>query len=219
MHDSTESLVFQSREVDESDSQPPVVVVLHSRGSDEQELEGVGELFDDDVAVLYVRAPDADGKGFRWYDTDLSAGTHDLSQPQSGDLRRSLNQLHDFVSRAVDRADLDGNRVGLFGYSQGAIVSLAALVDRPTAYSWVVALNGYLPSSQTDPGLIARAAGTPVLVSGGRKDETIPPWRVQRAGAMLSGGDVDVTLELRDEGHEWSPETLADAVAWATEAT
>jgi hypothetical protein len=36
---------------------------------------------------------------------------------------------------------------------------------------------------------------------------------------MLSGGDVDVTLELRDEGHEWSPETLADAVAWATEAT
>jgi phospholipase/carboxylesterase len=67
---------------------------------------------------------------FTWFELDLAAGFHD-SQPDPDGFRRSLDHLSAFVHGAVDAYDLDADRVGLLGFSQGAITALSALLERP----------------------------------------------------------------------------------------
>ena len=116
---------------------------------------------------------------------------------------------------AVDADDLDSDRVGLLGFSQGAITSLSALLKRPGAYRWVVALNGYLAAEHA--GDVDAAAGTPVFVGCGAHDQVIPAERAERAADLLEEGGAEVRFEQYAVGHGTIPEEVTDVVAWVDE--
>lgn len=200
-----------------TDGPAPAVVLLHGRGADEQDLLPIARQFPDDLHVLSVRAPDRLGPGYTWYDLDLSAGGLHDSQPETEGYRRSLERLAGFVDEAVDAYDLDPERVGLLGFSQGAILSLGSLLDRPEAYRWVVALNGYLAAEHDQDDLIQGAAGTPVFVGCGARDDVIPAERAERAADRLRAGGLEVTFEAYPVGHGTTPEEVEDVAAWVRE--
>lgn len=195
----------------------PAVVLVHGRGTNERDLLPIGAQLPDELHVLSVRAPhEMAGPGsYTWYDLDLSGGGLHQSQPDPDGFRRSLDLLHEFVEAAVDRYALDPDRVGLLGFSQGAISSLAALLERPDAYRWVVALNGYLAESHQD--MVANAAGKPVFVGCGAMDQVIPPERAERAAERLAAAGADVRFERYQVGHGTTPEEITDVVQWVDE--
>lgn len=199
------------------DVDAPAVVLVHGRGTNERDLLPIGAQLPDDLHVLSVRAPDPMGgpDSFTWYDLDLSGGDLHDSQPDPEGFRRSLDRLHEFVDGAVDAYDLDPDRVGLLGFSQGAITSLSALLERPDAYRWVVTLNGYLAAEHEDD--VDNAAGKPVFVACGRMDQIIPPERAERAADMLEKAGADVTFERYGVGHGTTPDEITDVVAWVSE--
>lgn len=184
------------------------VVLCHGRGQDETSLTDVTARLPEAVAPVRVRAPHVDGSGYRWYDTALSNGSHDLSQPRTGEFRESLDLLHGFCD------DLADTPVGLVGYSQGAMIALAAVIERPSLYRWVGALHGYLPASHSSPALVRRAADTPTFVGYGERDEAIPCWRSRRAVATLVAGGTPVTERSYDSGHALSNPELDDVASW-----
>ncbi len=196
------------------ESNAPAVVLIHGRGTNERDLLPIGARLPEELHVLSVRAPDPMGapNSYTWYELDLSAGGIHASQPHDEQFRRSLDRLHEFVAAAVERYDLDPDRVGLLGFSQGAITSLSALLERPDAYRWVVALNGYLAAtheSQADA-----ASGKPVFVGCGSRDRVIPPQRAERATELLTEAGADVRFERYDVGHGTTPGEIADVAAW-----
>ena len=196
------------------ESNAPAVVLVHGRGTNERDLLPIGARLPEELHVLSVRAPDPMGapNSYTWYELDLSAGGLHASQPHDEQFRRSLDRLHEFVADAVERYDLDPDRVGLLGFSQGAITSLSALLERPDTYRWVVALNGYLAAtheSQADA-----ASGKPVFVGYGSRDRVIPPQRAERAVELLTEAGADVRFERYDVGHGTTPEEIADVAAW-----
>ena len=192
----------------------PAVVLIHGRGTNERDLLPIGAQLPEELHVLSVRAPDPmDGPdSYTWYELDLSAGGLHASQPDAEGFRRSLDSLHEFVAAATGRYDLDPDRIGLLGFSQGAITSVAALLERPEAYRWVVALNGYLADSHADRA--AAAAGKPVFVGCGSTDQVIPPERAERAAETLAEGGADVRFERYGVGHGTTPEELSDVLGW-----
>jgi phospholipase/carboxylesterase len=199
----------------EADGPAPAVVVLHGRGADEQDLLPIARRLPDTLHVLSVRAPDRLQGGYTWYELDLSAGGLHASQPDDEDFRRSLDLLDEFVGRAVDSYDLDPERVGLLGFSQGAITSLAALIERPERYAWVAVLHGYLAASHEDRA--GDAADTPVFVGAGEDDRIIPAERAERAATILRDAGVDVRFERYPVGHGTSLEEIEDVVEWVGE--
>ena len=196
------------------ESDAPAVVLLHGRGTNERDLLPIGARLPDDLHVLSVRAPEPmDGPdSHTWYELDLSAGGLHASQPDAEGFRRSLDLLHEFVGAATERYDLDPDRVGLLGFSQGAITSMAALLERPEAYRWVVALNGYLADSHADRA--SAAANKPVFVGCGSMDQVIPPERAEGAAETLAEGGADVRFERYGVGHGTTPEELSDVLEW-----
>jgi phospholipase/carboxylesterase len=211
------------------DGRAPAVVVLHGRGADERDLLPIAAQLPEELHVLSVRAPDrlrgvssSGGRrgserqersgGYTWYELDLSGGGLHESQPDQRDFERSLRLVHEFVDAAVDAYDLDPNRVGLLGFSQGAITSLSALAERPEAYDWVVGLNGYLAATHEDD--IDAAAGTPAFIGAGRQDQIIPVVRAENAAERLDDADLDVTFNVYPVGHGTTPQEVRDVADW-----
>ena len=103
-------------------------------------------------------------------------------------------------------------RITAGSISQGAVTGLSALLERPDAYRWVVALNGYLAAEHA--GDVDAAAGTPVFVGCGAADRVIPPERAERAAETLDDAGVEVRFERYGVGHGTTPEEVTDVVEW-----
>ena len=191
-----------------------MVVVLHGRGADEQDLLPVARELPP-AHVVSLRAPDPMGPGYTWYELDLSAGGLHRSQPDPDDFRRSLDLVSDSVSAA--RAAYGPESVGLLGFSQGAITALSLLLEDPARFDWVVALHGYLAESHADrtpDGL----SGVPVFVGAGEADEVIPVARAEAAAETLREAGAPVTYRTYPTGHGIGREELDDVVAFVADA-
>jgi phospholipase/carboxylesterase len=199
------------------DGPDPAVFVLHGRGANEEDLLPVARRLPDALHVISLRAPDRLGAGYTWYDLDLSAGGLHQSQPDEADFERSLGLIADSVDTAIDAYGLDPDRVGLLGFSQGAISSLSALIERPDRYAWVVALHGYLAASHADEDV--DLGGTPVFVGAGTADEIIPVARAEAAADRLDAMGAAVTYRTYDLGHGVGQAELTDVVEFVTDRT
>ncbi|EMA68753.1 phospholipase/carboxylesterase [Halorubrum aidingense JCM 13560] len=191
----------------------PAVFILHGRGADEEDLLPVARHLPDDHHVFSLRAPDPLHGGYTWYDLDLSAGGLEASQPDAADFRRSLDLVAESVDAAVDAYSLDPDRIGLLGFSQGAITSLSLVLENPDRYAWVVALHGYLADSHADldPDGIE---GKPVFVAAGAGDRVIPESRSLDAADRFAEIGAAVTRGSYPGGHGIGQEELADVVAF-----
>lgn len=211
--ETTLPLVYEHRP-GTADGDAPAVILLHGRGTNERDLLPIGAQLPDEIDVFSVRAPQSMGgpNSYTWYDLDLSGGGLHDSQPDPEGFRQSLDVLDAFVEKAIDEYGLDADRIGLLGFSQGAITSLSALLERPDAYRWVVALNGYLAESHRDD--VDSAADKPVFVGCGTTDQIIPPERAERAAELLGEGGAEVRFRRYGVGHGTTPEEITDVVQW-----
>lgn len=187
--------------------------VLHGRGADEQDLLPVAERLPGDRHVISFRAPDRLRGGYTWYDLDLSAGGLEQSQPDPEGFRRSLDAVADAVDAAVAEFGLDGDELGLLGFSQGAITSLSLLLENPDRFAWVAAHHGYLAEAHADRDP-AGIEGKPVFVAAGKTDQIIPAHRSEAAADRLREVGGDVTFGAFDTGHGIGQEELASLVAF-----
>jgi len=194
-----------------SDGSAPAVFVLHGRGANEQDLLPIAKELPDAFHIVSFRAPDRLQGGYTWYDLDLSAGGLHQSQPDAADFDRSRDLIADSVEAAVSAYGLDPDRLGLLGFSQGAITSLSLLLDTPDDYQWIVALHGYLPDSHRElepEGIVDK----PVFVAAGSADEIIPAARSEAAAERFEELGAAVTYNVYDTPHGVSPGELDDLV-------
>jgi phospholipase/carboxylesterase len=198
---------------DDAPENAPAVFVLHGRGADEEDLLPVARHLPDDLHVISLRAPDPLQGGYTWYELDLSAGGLESSQPDAADFRRSLNLVAESVDAATEAYALDPDRIGLLGFSQGAITSLSLVLEAPDRYAWVVALHGYLADAHADlePDGIE---GKPVFVGAGAGDRVIPESRSAAAADRFEEIGATVTRGSYPGGHGIGQEELTDVVAF-----
>jgi phospholipase/carboxylesterase len=119
----------------------------------------------------------------------------------------------DLVSRAVqvsiETYDLDADRIGLLGFSQGAIMAFSLLLEAPTRYYWISAHHGYLAATHSDlapEGL----QGKPVLIGAGTADQLIPATRAESAAERFRTLGCDVTFQTYPAGHGIDGDELRD---------
>ena len=194
----------------------PAAFLLHDRGGTETDLLPVAEALPEQYHVVGLRAPEAFVDGHAWYGLDLTAGREYETQPSTADLERSLDRVAETVDAAARAFDFDRSRIGLVGLGQGAVVSLARLLEAPERFAWVCALHGYLPQTHAD----RRPDGVddkPVFVAAGTADEAVTPARVERAADALARLGADVTFTTYGAGHRPAPAEIHDAVAFATD--
>ncbi len=195
---------------------PPLLVLLHGIGADEEDLLPLAQFMDPRFLVVSARAPhEAEPMGYRWYAIDWTA------TPPRGD-PAEIVASRDLLARFVDEVTVayrtDPARVFLFGFSQGAIMSLALLLARPDLVRAVVAHSGRLarlPGPVPPPQALSRAE---VLVLHGAQDDVVPVSQGHQAYEVLAPtlGSRVAYRAFEGLGHGISEDSLGEAARWLT---
>lgn len=212
------SLVYRAREAQSKvEGKPPLLVLLHGIGSNEDDLFAMTPYLDSRFFVVSARAPISLGpSGFAWFNIEFTPQGIEADAAQA---ERSGFKLFRFLDEVIERHDLDPSCVFLLGFSQGAMMGLTLGLVRPDKVAGVVSMSGRLP-----PEVIARSAtrealqGLPVFVSHGVLDQVIPVSFGREARDALAALPVALTYREYPMGHEVTEESLRDATGWLREA-
>jgi len=191
-----------------SASPESLVILLHGVGANGANLVPLGEALEGFLPDAVFVAPDAPepfeggGSGRQWFSI---VGVSDANREER--VLKARAGFDRVVAREIERAGFARrlDRVALFGFSQGAILSLDALVDGRWPIAAVVAASGRLVT----PVGPKAAVSTPVLILHGERDEVISAADAGRAKRGLEGAGFAVEAHVYPGlGHSVSPEGL-----------
>ena len=179
----------------------PLVIALHGRGDTADAFAGLAEALDQPTRTIVARAPLPFGNvgGRAWY----VLGAPD----EAAQIRARVAELATLARQLAERYP-DAPKPALYGFSQGAVVALQAAADHPELWSAVVALSGYLPTTEGSPKV---DRPLPILVVAGTKDGVIPADRSWAAAEALKAlGHAPERFSF--EGPHRVPEDVARAL-------
>jgi phospholipase/carboxylesterase len=195
--------------------QPPLLVQLHGVGSHERDLFELAGLLDPRFVVISARAPLVAGPdSFAWFDVRFLPQGNIINVEQ---LRASLATLVRFIGEAVEAYQTDPQRVYLLGFSQGGIMGLTVALTHPALVAGVAAMSVRIPPEVT-PAFAPKEqlAGLPLLLTHGTEDTVIPLRYAQETQKVLADLTVDLTYLEYEMGHQVTPRSLDDVLAWLT---
>jgi phospholipase/carboxylesterase len=188
-----------------NDKAAPLVVLLHGRGSNEQEILSLAPHLPTGVAYAAVRAPIAEGSGYAWFDN------RGIGRPVAESLRETMDWFRVWLD-GVAGAD---RPVVVVGFSGGAAFAGGLVLDDPRRYVGAGILYGTLPFDAGVPVTPARLAGVPTIVAQGEQDTVIPRELLDRTWDYLNGPSGAPAWALREPGgHGITASVVAQLAGW-----
>jgi phospholipase/carboxylesterase len=183
-----------------------LLVLLHGYGSHENDLFGLVPHLPGGFAVAAVRAPLTPpwpAPGYSWFAIEGLDG-------------RDPAAVTAAAARLVEWVDAvaPDTRVGLLGFSQGAVVSLQALRVAPARFAFAVNIAGYAAPGELPGDEVLAERKPPVFWGRGTHDDVIPEALVAHTIEWLPrhaelSGRVYTGL-----GHSVSEQELADVATF-----
>lgn len=211
----TLSLVHLVRQPKFEAGTPPLLLLLHGVGSNEQDLFGLAPFLDERFLIISVRAPNTQGPGsYAWFEVAFTPQGPVIHPAQAEASRKALIT---FLDEAVTAYGADPKQVYLMGFSQGAIMSASVALTRPELVAGAVLMSGrILPQIQPLIASDDELSGLPFLVVHGTADMVLPITNGRASRQLLSSLPVELTYHEYKMGHEVSQESLADVTVWLT---
>ena len=192
----------------------PLLLLLHGRGADENDLFGLAPFLDERFFIVSPRAPVVmPYGGYEWFELIIGGGG-DISVNVQHFLK-SRELISQFIGELVAEHDLDAERIYLCGFSQGAIMSLSAALSEPEKFAGVVAMSGrampeMLPAEKDSDAL----KDFPMLITHGIYDPVLPIEHGRASKEILSRLPVKLEYKEYEMAHEISQESLRDVTDW-----
>lgn len=132
-------------------------------------------------------------------------------------LRNSYDRLFTFVRDVIKGYPVDAERVFLFGFSMGTVMSYTLALTHPELIRGVCANSGYLPEGTFLTYRWNDLDRTDFFITHGIHDPVIPVEMAHRARDLFRQSHAHVTYREYPMAHQISEQSLADLVAWTTE--
>jgi len=195
----------------DSTGRHPALVLLHGRGSNEDDLLGLTPYLDPRFFFIAARAPlRFSFGGFTWYEMP------EVGSPDPGQFRESYARLMEFLEDVKSHYPVDPGQMVLLGFSMGTVMAYAAAFTKPDAVAAVAANSGYVPEGLDLPFQWDRLKGKRFFVGHGVHDDVIGVKAARRAKELLSGTEAELTYREYPIGHTMSEESIDDVAHWLT---
>jgi len=192
----------------EPDPEAPLVVLLHGRGSNEQDIISLAQHLPSGVAYAAVRAPIAEGGGFAWF------ANRGIGRPVAASLGATMAWFREWL----DEVAPPGRPVMLAGFSGGAAFAGGLALSDPARFSGAAVLFGTLPFDAGVPTEAGQLAHLPIFVAQGDQDRVIPAELLDRTWRYLNEqSGAPVVARRSAGGHGLTGQVVADLGAWIAE--
>lgn len=197
---------------------PPLLIMLHGYGSNEQDLFSFADELPDELLVISAKAPLSLGFGsYAWYTIhfDSSDASKFSDIPEA---KEALSKINQFMDEIIEKYQVNTNNVFLFGFSQGTILSTAFALNHPDKVNHIIALSGYV-----NPELLAKDfaeqdfSKLDFFVSHGSVDQVIPVEWARKTPAFLNNLGIKNTYQEYQVGHGVAPQNFYDLNLWIKE--
>ena len=177
----------------EAGSDATTLFLLHGTGGDEHDLLPLGRMLHPNANLLSPRGKVLEAGMPRFF-RRLSMGVFDVE-----DLKVRATDLLAFVDDAAGVHSFDRDRVIVVGYSNGANIAAGMLLSADRPFAGAALLHAMTPF---EPGPQPDLSGIRVLLTGGRRDQMIPPASTEHLSELLTSSGADVSLHWEPGGHE-----------------
>jgi phospholipase/carboxylesterase len=181
----------------------PLVVVIHGRGADANDLVDLAPLIDDGYRFVFPNAPrpfevgPGTSFGFSWFDGWPA---------EPGSLVSSRKLLLQFLDELIVRYPTPEGKVVLAGFSQGGLMSIDVGFRTERALAGIVVMSGAI-YEQDLPDLRARKEQK-IFIAHGTADDVIPVLAARRARRILEEHGVEPEYHELPIGHQVSDEEM-----------
>ena len=214
----TDSLKF-ARRAAKSGKAKSIVVFVHGYGADGADLLGLADVLAPHLPDTLFYAPDAPQPcpgnpfGYQWFPIPWLDGSSEAAAAEG--LASSADMFDQFLDACLAEADLTDADLALFGFSQGAMMSLHIAPRRAKPIAAVVAISGRLLQPDALAGAVT--AKPPILLIHGDQDQVVPFENMKAAGDVLvKTGFATFGHVMQGTGHGIANDGLEAALNFLT---
>ena len=190
----------------------PILFLLHGYGSHEEDLYSFANYLPEEYIIISLRAPLTLGfGGYAWYSIHFNEQQDKWSD--DAEAKRAQEIILYNIDYHLEQFKLEGQKVSLLGFSQGAILSWAVGLSHPERIDKIIALSGYVNEDifgYAKEGLDQLR----IFSSHGTEDPTLPVDWARKGIALVEKKDLKVEYKEYSAGHSINPENFADLLAW-----
>jgi len=212
---STFSLEHLVRSPKTPQTKPPLLIMLHGYGSNEEDLFSFAQELPDELLIISARAPLSLGFGSHaWYTIHFDATTSDKFSdiPEAKD---ALKKIDIFIDEVVQAYEVDQENIFILGFSQGTILGTAYALNHPSRIQHVVALSGYVNQELLQKPLEKDSfKNLDFFVSHGSVDQVIPVEWARNTAPFLNKLGIDHEYHEYPVGHGVAPQNFHDLHTW-----
>ena len=192
---------------------PPLLLLLHGVGSNENDLFSLADGLDARFLIVSARAPYTISEGsYKWYEVGFAGGAPRIDTAQAEKSRQILIQ---FLEQLKTKHAFDAQRVYLCGFSQGAIMSFSVGLTQPELLRGIIDLSGRV-LTEIKPKMAekSRFKNFKTLVIHGTQDNVLPIIHARQAKQLLDEMGINTEYHEIETGHNITRETLDYISAW-----
>ena len=185
----------------------PLLVLLHGRGADENDLPPLVDYVARGWNAVSIRAPlEFEGGGYAWYHFLQRGG------PDERTLGASIKALEATIKDI--REGYPASPTVYLGFSQGALMALVMATLRLDGLVGAAALSGYMPKDELLPAPVARLKGLPVFQTHAPNDFLLPFAWAEDTRDRLVKARADLTWVEHSSGHTIPLDSMERLATW-----
>lgn len=192
---------------------PPLLILLHGVGGNEQNLFSFANDLPSNYLVVSARGPLTLGaNSFAWFQVDFSSGRPQINEQQAENARL---MLVDFIENLKNELDFDPKQVYLMGFSQGGIMSYSVALTAPEKIKGIAVMSGrLLPEIKPFIADGHRLEKLKIFISHGKQDAVLNYQFATDALAYLETKGMTPEFHSYDEGHTINKQMFDDVNQW-----
>ncbi|HMW39457.1 MAG TPA: dienelactone hydrolase family protein [Saprospiraceae bacterium] len=209
----TPVLKYLVREPGIKSAHPPMLILLHGYGSNEQDLFSFANSLPAKYLIISARAPiTLEADSYAWYQLEYAADKPVSNIEQEAKSRQLIIQ---FIGQLQEKYAVDASEIYLCGFSQGAIMSYSIALTRPDLVKGIAAMSGRL-LEEVKPQIAApeKLKKLQIFISHGTYDNTLPFQYSKSADSYLQSRGIRPVFKQYPAGHEINAQMLHDLVNW-----
>lgn len=188
-----------------TDSNAPVLLLLHGTGGTERDLLPLAERLSPSSSVLSVRGNVLENGMPRFF-RRLAEGVFDIE-----DLIFRTGELNEFLDSAASEYGFDRSNIVAVGYSNGANIAGSLLFHYKDALKGAVLHHPMVPIGGLE---LPNMDGLPVFIGAGENDPMCTPAETRDLEALLTEAGAQVTTHWERFGHQLTGTEVAAAAEW-----